>query len=152
MPQESWVTATAFHDENTLLLPLLSEPVAEPSHPGKRKHHSLLDQQTGQPGASCTLHFCLADACRRATTGPTSLGRAVAFQDVEHKVCHHPSSNTLRPAPPHQQSHTCLTALLKAAAVFHLPVTFNTDKGVEAIKKHFYCPSQCKKRWKAIYL
>lgn len=40
MPQESRVTATASHDKNTLLLTLLAEPEAEPSHAGKTKHPS----------------------------------------------------------------------------------------------------------------
>lgn len=45
-PGALWVTATCFHDKNRLLLPLLPEPAAEPSHLEERKHNSLLDQQT----------------------------------------------------------------------------------------------------------
>lgn len=145
MPQESWVTVSAFHDKNTLLLPLLSESMAEPSHLGKRKHHSLPDQPTGQPKASRTLHSCLADTCRRATTGPASLGRALAFQDGTRcaiiraqtpSVLLHPTSKSTCVLQPCLGPEQC----------------FTTDKGVEAIKKHLYCSSQCKKRWKAIYL
>ena len=143
-PRALWVTATGFHDRNTLLLPLLPEPAAS------RKHHSLLDQQTKSPKASCTVHFCLAQTCGRATAAPASLGSATAFHDSEHSA--HPRCqcwgwNTPGPAPLWRQAHTRLTALFVPLAA-----TFNTDKGVQTIKKRLSCPSQCKERSKTIYL
>lgn len=73
-PGALWVTTTCFHDKNTLLLPLLPEPTAEPSRSENGKGSSLLDQQAKWPKASCTIHFCLAYTCRRATAAPASLG------------------------------------------------------------------------------
>lgn len=64
-----------------------------------RKHSSLLDQWAKSPKASCTVHFCLAYTCRRATAAPASLDGGRAFHYGEPKAYHCWSWNTLSPAP-----------------------------------------------------
>lgn len=70
--------------------------------------------------------------------------RAMAFQDEEHKLCHHLSSNTLGPCSTLQANSHVPYNLAWGCSSASLAITLNTDKGVAAIKKHLYCPLQCK--------
>lgn len=87
--------------------------------------------------ASCTLQLQEGTAA----LPPLAEHKVCITRAPTHQTCPNPTSKSTRASLPRlRQSSVPLTT------------TFNTDKGVEAIRKHLYRPLLCRKRWKAIYL